>query len=359
MITNLDIQGYKSIKKQKVVLKNINILIGGNGIGKSNFISAFTLMRSLYEKELQAFVLKKGGANALLYMGKKQTDEMTIDMTFENNGYENRYIVNFQEAQDGLMIKKTQTAFLYNGVWKIRTYDVDVKEASIKDAIYNQAGYVKELMKQFMVYHFHDAGDKSPMKGFASLHDNTTLKYDGSNIAAYLYFLQEKYPKHFKRIEMSVKEVSPFFESFSLKPNRLNEETIRLEWKQKGAEDTYFNAYQLSDGTLRFICLATLLLQPSPPKTIIIDEPELGLHPQAINKLSALIKKTIDRSQIIISTQSVNLVDNFEPDDIIVVDMKDGASDFQRLDGKKLEVWLDDYSLGEVWEKNVIGGQPF
>lgn len=359
MITNLDIKGYKSIKEQKVVLKNINILIGGNGIGKSNFISAFTLMRSLYEKELQAYVLKKGGANALLYMGKKQTDEMTIDLAFQNGGYENRYIVNFQEAQDGLIIKKTQTAFWYNGEWKERTYDVNVKEATIKDATYSQAWYVKELMQQFMVYHFHDAGDKSPMKGFSPLHDNDALKYDGSNIAAYLYFLQEKYPKHFKRIEMSVKEVSPFFESFSLKPNRLNEETIRLEWKQKGAEDTYFNAYQLSDGTLRFICLATLLLQPTPPKTIIIDEPELGLHPQAINKLAALIKKTVDKSQIIISTQSVNLVDNFEPDNIIVVDMKEGASDFHRLDGKELEMWLDDYSLGEVWEKNVIGGQPF
>ena len=142
-----------------------------------------------------------------------------------------------------------------------------------------------------------------------------------------------------------------------MKPNRLNEETIRLEWKQKGAEDTYFNAYQLSDGTLRFICLATLLLQPEPPQTIIIDEPELGLHPQAINRLATMIKKASANSQVIVSTQSVNLVDNFDADDIIAVDMKDHASCFHRLDKKKLSVWLDEYSTGELWEKNLIGGQ--
>lgn len=358
MITNLKIKGYKSIKDQDVVLKDINILIGGNGIGKSNFISAFTLMRSLYEKELQAYVLKKGGANTLLYMGKRHTDEISIDFTFQNGSFTNRYIVNFQESQDSLIIAKAKTAFLDNGIWKEQICDVNVREASIKEACHSQ-DYVKDLMGQFMVYHFHDAGDKSPMKGFAALHDNVKLKYDGSNIAAFLYFLQQKYPKHFKRIEMCVREVSPFFDSFFLKPNRLNEETIRLEWKQKGAEDTYFNGYQLSDGTLRFICLTTLLLQPDPPKTIIIDEPELGLHPQAINKLSALIKKVVGKSQIIISTQSVNLIDNFGPDDVIVVDMKDGASDFHRLNSKELELWLDEYSLGEVWEKNVFGGQPF
>ena len=142
-----------------------------------------------------------------------------------------------------------------------------------------------------------------------------------------------------------------------LKMCGLNEETIRLEWKQKGAEDTYFNAYQLSDGTLRFICLATLLLQPELPQTIIIDEPELGLHPQAINRLATLIKKASAKSQVIISTQSVNLVDNFDVNNIIAVDMKDHASCFRRLNKEKLSVWLDEYSTGELWEKNLIGGQ--
>lgn len=350
MITKLHIEGYKSIENQDIELKPINLLIGGNGIGKTNFISTFNLLHSIFEDKLQDYVIKKGGANALLYMGKKRTSEIELEMHFEKNGYQNKFKINLEEAQDNL-IMKSGYATLHEQQWK----DLPPEFINGKKV----PAWLQILLSQFKVYHFHDTGDKSPMKGWSKLHDNISLRYDGENIAAFLYYLQEKYPKHFKRIEMSVKAVSPFFESFSLKPNRLNEETIRLEWKQKGAEDSYFNAYQLSDGTLRFICLATLLLQPKPPQTIIIDEPELGLHPQAINRLATLIKKASAKSQVVISTQSVNMVDNFDPDDIIVVDRKDHASYFRRLNKEQLALWLDDYSLGEIWEKNIIGGQPY
>lgn len=359
MITKLHIKGYKSIQDQEIDLTPINILIGGNGIGKSNFISTFSLMRSLYEKELQSYVLKKGGADVLLHMGKKLTKTMSVDFSFLRGEYKNRYFVELQEAQDSLIIKQTSTAFLFADEWKWQVCDLDVKEATIKDDRKGQAWYVSDLMSQFKVYHFHDAGDTSPMKSKSKIDDNRSLKKDGSNIASFLYYLQKKHPKCFTRIESVIQSVSPFFSSFALEPNRLNPDVIALEWKQKDVEDVYFNAYQLSDGTLRFICLATLLLQPDPPPTIIIDEPELGLHPMAINKLAALIKKVSHKSQIIISTQSVNLVDNFNAEDILVVDMKEHASYFHRLSSDDLSVWLEQYSIGEIWEKNLIGGQPF
>ena len=359
MITKVHIKGYKSIRDQEIDLKAINILIGGNGIGKTNFISTFNLMRSLYDKELQAYVVKKGGADAFLYMGKKQTQQIFLDLYFTHGEYQNRYIVNLQESQDRLIITGTQTAFSSAGKWHFQNCDKNVEEATIQSDRSGQAWYVNPLMRQFKVYHFHDTGDTSPMKSFSPLYDNASLKKNGSNIAAFLYYLQEKHPKHFQRIEKTVESVSPFFESFCLAPNRLNPEIIRLKWKQRGAEDTYFEAYQLSDGTLRFICLATLLMQPEPPATIIIDEPELGLHPVAVNKLAALIRKASLKSQIIVSTQSVNLVDNFSADDIIVVDMKENASWFHRLDREKLKVWLEEYSVGDIWEKNLIGGQPY
>lgn len=338
MITKLAIQGYKSIRDQEVELRSLNILIGGNGIGKTNFISAFSLMRNIYDQNLQDYVLKKGGADALLYMGKKVTNKIVLDFFFKNGEHDNHYIVTLREAQDRLLIEKSETA---------------------KEDQTGQVWSVDSLLQQFEVYHFHDTGDTSPIKSFSKVHDNARLRKDGSNIAAFLYYLRERHPKHFMRIEKTVASVSPFFESFQLSPNRLNPETIRLEWKQKGAGDTYFSGYQLSDGSLRFICLATLLMQPEPPATIIIDEPELGLHPVAVNKLAALLKKVSSQSQVIISTQSVNLVDNFDAEDIIVVDMKNNASDFHRLDTDALKVWLEEYSLGEIWEKNLIGGQPF
>ena len=359
MITWFEIEGFKSIKKQKVELKGINILIGGNGIGKTNFISSFELMRNIYEQNLQNYVVRKGGADALLYFGRKTTRNIHLDICIEHSQYFNRYIVDLSEAQNRLYIKQALTAYLFNNNWRFQTCDTNVQEITLKHDRAGQAYYVGPLLEQFEVYHFHDTGDQSPMKGMANVMDNRFLRVDGSNIASFLYLLQQRYPKHFRRIELTVASVSPFFESFVLEPNPLNPDFIELEWKQRGAGDTYFNANQLSDGTLRFICLATLLMQPAPPQTIIIDEPELGLHPSAINKLAALIEKASANSQIIISTQSVNLVDNFQADDIIVVDRKDNASQFKRLDIESLKEWLKDYSLGEVWEKNIIGGQPF
>ena len=156
---------------------------------------------------------------------------------------------------------------------------------------------------------------------------------------------------------MVVRSVAPYFEKFNLNPDRLNPDKIRLEWKEKGSE-AYFNAKHLSDGTLRFIALATLLLQPEAPQVIIIDEPELGLHPFAINKLAGLIKKASANTQIIISTQSVNLVDNFEPEDIITVDREDGQSVCHRQSSETLKDSLADYSISDLWNKNVIGGRP-
>lgn len=359
MISWLEIQGFKSIKSQKVHLRNINVLIGGNGIGKTNFISSFELMRNIYMRNLQSYVLTKNGANALLYLGRKNTSEITLDLCFEHDGRNNRYVVILAESQDKLYIKTAQTAYYYNKEWRYQIHDKGVTEASLMNDNRGQSWYVAPLLDSFEIYHFHDTGDTSPMKKLSNINDNRMLRPDGSNIASFLYYLKERYPKYYARIERTVASVSPFFKGFNLSPNRLNPDMIGLEWYQEGAGDDFFNAYQLSDGSLRFICLATLLMQPLPPKTVIIDEPELGLHPSAINKLAALIEKVSDKSQIIISTQSVNLVDNFKPEDIIVVDRQDNASVFKRLNEGDLREWLDDYSLGEVWEKNIIGGQPF
>jgi predicted ATPase len=190
------------------------------------------------------------------------------------------------------------------------------------------------------------------------LNDNRSLRENGRNLAAFLYYLQQKHPQSFQRIENQIRSVAPFFDRFDLEPDRLNETQIELRWLEKGS-DAYFNAYDLSDGTLRFMALTTLLMQAELPKTIIIDEPELGLHPFAINKLAAMIKRAAAQgSQVIVSTQSVGLIDNFEPEDIITVDREDDQSVFRRFDSEELKEWLEDYTLGELWNKNVIGARP-
>lgn len=358
MITRVEIEGFKSIKSLDLELENINIFLGGNGVGKSNFISMFSILRNIYNHNFQNYIIKKGGVNSLLHFGAKHTELLKFVVYFKKKENENKFMVEIESAQNTLFIKSIRTAFKW-GDWTEQEYEKNVYESNFREINTGQAFWVNDRLKEFEVYHFHDTSDTSPMKGFSNLHDNDYLRRDGSNLASFLYYLRKNHKKEFKRIVLTIREIAPFFEKFKLKPNKLNKEMIQLEWREKGFPETYFNAFHLSDGTLRFICLATLLLQPNPPKTIIIDEPELGLHPVAINKLSSLIRKVSSKSQVIISTQSVNLIDNFDPNQIIVANRHNGETDFKRLKNEELQDWLEDYTLGDLWGQNKIGAQPY
>lgn len=205
-------------------------------------------------------------------------------------------------------------------------------------------------------YHLHD---NSRMQITASVDDNRFLRPDGSNLAAILYYLRERHREPYNSIRDTVQSVAPFFEDFRLEPGTLNPDTIKLEWKHK-ISDQYFGASSLSDGTLRFIALAALFLQPVShrPPIILVDEPELGLHPYAIGLLASLIRQASVDSQVIVSTQSSILLDYFQPEEVLVADRVGGGTRLTRLEPEPLAKWLEDYSLGQLWEKNEFGGGP-
>ena len=362
MISTIEIRGYKSIKNQIVKLRPLNILIGGNGVGKSNFISVFSLVRNLYEGTLQNYLIKKGGSDHFLYSGSKITDEIFVSFTFQLESLiQNSVEFTLQNGTNSLFIKELNTGFKASDEkWFKKNYEKNIPESSFSQIKDGQAWYINKLLKDFEVYHFHDTSDTSPIKKGSAINDNRYLKKDGSNLASFLYYLHQKHINHFRRIEKAVQSIAPFFSRFVLEPNKLNPEYVLLEWLENNNYENIFNAHNLSDGTLRFICIATLLLQPEPPKTIIIDEPELGLHPIAINKLCDLFKMVSENGiQVVISTQSVTLLDNFEVEDIIITERKDNSTVFRRLKADELEISPKEYSLGEIWEKNIIGGLPF
>ncbi|MCK5525063.1 MAG: AAA family ATPase, partial [Thiomargarita sp.] len=219
----------------------------------------------------------------------------------------------------------------------------------------NVAAYVYDAISSWKIYHFHDTSKVAPMRRFETIDDSDYLRFDAANIAPFLFDLQNNEKSVYNQIVDTIRLVTPFFDNFILKPNK--NEKVRLRWKQKGS-DYPLKPQHLSDGTLRFICLTTALLQPKPPSTIIIDEPELGLHPYAIDILAELIETTSKKTQLIVSTQSPSLVDYFEPKDIIIVNRIKGTSVFKRLNQNELSEWLEDYSMGELWRKNIITGGP-
>ena len=371
-LTNLTIKGFKSIKDLDLRLGSVNILIGPNGAGKSNFISFFRMLNELIEGNLQLFVGRSGGANTMLYYGTNVTKTIRAGLYFDPNGYEIQLIPTIDDrlifGQEVLCLGTNTSSPYREGLG--RGHKETLAPDKYKEKEYSVAKYVVLALRSWKVYHFHDTSSTARIKQTGDLHENDRLKHDAGNLAAFLYMLHERHSQHYKLIRGAVRRIFPRFKDFALRPSPLNPDKIRLEWQEHDS-DYRFGPHQLSDGTLRFMCLATLLLQPNLPSTLLIDEPELGLHPSALTLLAGMVRSASSRTQLILTTQSVSFLNEFEPEDIITVErggsiaqsVSDfryglGESVFSKHDGESLQEWLNAYSLGELWEMNVLGGRP-
>ena len=354
-ISRLKIDGYKSIDSLNLEMGSINVLIGANGAGKSNFISFFCMIQNILDRNLQNLVGIAGGPDAILRFGRKLTPSLRAQIYFGNNGY----LFDLKPTADNrLMFSSEALWWNVKGDWHPGSGHFETKfaERGPHGAIWE---HVVPAMRSWRVYHFHDTSSTALVKQIHGTNDDRFLRGDASNLAAFLLRLRDNYREHYYRIVKTIRLVAPFFGDFQLRPTAVNSEKIQLEWTEQG-RDIPFTASELSDGTLRFICLATVLLQPDEfmPAAILIDEPELGLHPFAVTVLGGLMKSAAVENQLIVSTQSVELVNEFDLDDLIIVDKRDGSSTFKRPDAKAFAEWLEDYSLGELWKKNILGGRP-
>lgn len=363
-LDQISIKGFRSIADIKVSLSPINILIGANGSGKSNFIGAFSFLHAIREGRLRETVTAASGAERLLHFGSKTTSEMSFFLSFADQT--NQYKLKLLPTADDGLFPSSERAYYWepDKYEKPLEFDLSPRENGREAGISNPnlgrtGGWVRTRLGGWRVYHLHDTSRSSPMRKTAKLDDNAFLQVDGANLAPFLLHLREKYPASYDLVRRSIRQVAPFFDDFALKPLQRKPDDMKLEWRHRGS-DQYFDASSLSDGTLRFMALATLFLQPTvlKPSTILIDEPELGLHPYAIGLLASLIRSVSVETQVIVSTQSSLLLDHFEPEEILVADRVENATEIIRLDSKRLAVWREDYSMGQLWEKNEFGGRP-
>ena len=351
----IEIYGYKSIQSLTLELRPINILIGANGSGKSNFLSFFEFLKTIYNQGLQEYVAMRGGTDKFLFEGRKTTEEIATHLYFDRNGYSFR----LKPGEDGFV-------FVHEGLWYNRNpYLKNPQEigslggeSRLNGATIERATYIRKYLNSLEKYHFHDTSRNSPFTKVSNIYNDIYRLYDkGDNLAAFLYHIREEDAIRYRLIVRMIQTIAPYFRDFSFNPNE--EGDLRLQWHDRFSSITY-GANDLSDGTKRFVALTTLFLQPHLPQTIIIDEPELGLHPAAIGKLAGMIRSVSKKGcQVIVATQSTDLIGNFEAEDIITVDQVQGKSLFTRQSTEKLSGWLNEYTLDELWKRNFISyGQP-
>jgi len=353
------LKGFRSIREADIAFAPINVLIGANGAGKSNFLAFFRFMRHVLQRNLQFYVADQGGPDKLLHFGRKLTESLSFLIELDTGAYDAMLT-----ATSANELRFVEEAFLLKE---------DLPAGSARLALARPGGSAESQLGRladdpalgvayahingWRVYHFHDTSAGARVKQKGRLADNDELQSDAGNLAALL--LRIRLTPAYESIVSTIQRVAPFFRDFVLTPEGSSGEYVRLRWAHRGSEEI-FEASDLSDGTLRFICLVTLLLQPEPPEVIILDEPELGLHPFALRILAGLIRSISARTQIIASTQSVTFANQFVADDIIVVDRVDESTQLRRLQPQELEAWMGDYDygVGDLWEKNIIGGTP-
>jgi predicted ATPase len=364
-LTHVRVAGYRSLREVKLDPGPVTVLIGPNGAGKSNLLSALYMARRIALDDLQLFVGRQGGATYLMHYGPRKTQAIELDLDFATEKGQNAYRARLgYGADEALIFLEERAGFRVasSEEWQWHDLGKGHRESRLKEGTDHHAApwVVRDLLQRLKLYHFHDTSTTSPLRTLAKAEADSELYSDGSNLPAFLLALRDSHDESDKaawnRIQGLVRHVAPFVRE--IRPALFRKRGVRLEWVDDRGET--FGPAHLSDGTLRALALLTALGQPAGTLPILssIDEPELGLHPAALSIVCGLIKSVAARRQVLVATQSTALLDEFSPEEVIVAERKDGATVLRRLDPKALKSWLEDYSLSELYDKNVLGGRP-
>jgi predicted ATPase len=369
-LEQLSLKGFRSIKEvENFTFGPITVLVGANGSGKSNLIGFFRLMNHAMHGGLQEFLqIYGGGASNFLHFGPAQTRFLNAKLTFRSDAGLNTYLCELAfAAVDRLIFVNEEVRFQREGANPpppIPIVNNEPSESALSRELDPERQRTETFIRRFLnkvrVFHFHDTSMTARMRNYCDENDTPYLRAEGGNLAAVLLRLRREFPANYRRVVAGVNTVFPELKDFYLEPTAGNGTSLLLRWQPSSRPTEIFGPAHLSDGTMRMIALVTLFNLPEAmaPWMIILDEPELGLHPAAETYLASLIRSASTQTQVLLSTQSATLVDHFKPSEVAVVEVRDGASEFSRLDEEKLGPWLKRYRLGEAWRKNVFGGRP-
>lgn len=367
-ITRLSISGFKSIHEWHDYRPGpLNVLIGPNGAGKSNLISFFRMLSWMAQGKL-AFHAADKGASFLLFDGPSVTKEIRgeIELSTQSGITEYAFTLFHVAGRDEFIFADER--FRHTPINRPKPNEWTGLGSGHKESALIEAAEVGPepsratartilgVLRGLRIHQFHNTSETARLKNSWLVNDSWSLKEDGGNLAPFLLRLREEAPENYRRIVAHCRQLLPFFDDFVLIEKQ---EKILLQWKELGS-DMVFDTSVASDGMLRVLALLSLLCQPneSMQEMLFLDEPELGLHPSAIQLVGALLQVVSQSVQVFVATQSPYLLNEFETEQVTVLERRGRESDFKQLSSEELALWLDEYSLADLWWKNVLGGKP-
>ena len=371
MIESIRIRGFRSLADVNLSgLHQATVLIGSNGSGKSNVMRFLDLLHHMLRRQrLGQFVERQGGASDQLFGGSDTTDRIEAEIVLKTKSgrYDYRFLLEY--AHPDRLSFGGESIRCHNGDSTAAADWQDLgsghREANLLLAAQSgefphvdrkAAQAVVKALRQCVVYHFHNTDDRAYIKQNCDVTEYDGLRSSGDNLAAVLYHLEREDQPRYARICRYIRRILPGFDHFDIAERHGK---VSLRWRSDWSDHT-FGAHLTSDGSLRTFALVTLLNLPDDmlPDVILLDEPELGLHPAAVTLLGSMMRSLSERKQVIVATQSPLLVNSFDLEQVAVLELNEGRTEVRRYDPDEYRHWLDDYATGELWEKNLLGGRP-
>jgi len=380
--TQLEVRGYRRLRQVELQLAPLNVLIGANGVGKSSVLDAVDLLAASAEGSLENAISEAGGISSLLTLDGR-TDSLRFSLQLPiGTDQPLKYELNISREGVGYGIRREQLTqrqdlmlpdpfkfidsraghvLYHDPVEKnlVRpNWDYKATETALSQVprMYQTPEKFRQLLaSSSALYHSLDVSFRAPVRLPQPLQPANTPGSDGSDLLPCLYTMRETDRDRYEAVEDALRIAFPTFERLDLPPAAAGR--LTLGWKDRNFTQPIY-PHQLSEGTLRFLWLATLLQSPGLPAVTLIDEPEVSLHPEMLRLLAELLREASSRAQLIVATHSDRFVRFLQPKELVVCDLaEDGGMLVRRASDLDLDGWLADYALDELWSMGRLGGR--
>ena len=375
----LHVEGYRRLRSLTVDLRPLNVLIGANGVGKTSLLEVFSLLGAGAEGRLEPRLASLGGLNEVLTRDRATHLGFDVRMTSAERAPLNYHLEIAPKGQSYQIVEEALTQHsdpLAPTPFKhIQARGLDVRYSTPKHKgllrptwehspletalsqvpkMYEEPERFRSRLASCGLYGLIDVSPRSPVRLPQAMRPVTIPGPSGDDLVSYLFFLRESEPARYDVLTDTLEAAFPDFERLSFPPVAAG--TLALTWTDVNFQSPMY-MHQLSEGTLRFLWLAALLQSPSLPAVMLIDEPEVSLHPYLLCLLVSLLREASLRTQLVIATHSDRLIRFLDPAEVLVCDSTEGETTVTWADTMDLERWLADYTLDELWMMNVIRGR--